>query len=120
MKQIPYGTDGRIQYAMLHVHHERQIVFSPVADYRKRALHHITFLQILSMEAIKNFCIGAGKLVCYAFHQQMVRYYRSFYIAFRCRKDVKRAFVRCSLRQGNLYFRAGEFQRTILIIEVSS
>ena len=105
---------------MFHGHHKGQIVFSPVADHRKRALHHIPFLQILTVEAEKNFCIGAGKLICHTFHLKMVRDHRSLYIAVRCREDVKRALIRRPLRQRNFYFRAGEFQRTVLVIEVSS
>ena len=94
---VKEAPDGRIQHPMLHVHHERQIVFSPVADYRKRALHHIPFLQIFSVEAVKNFCIGAGKLIRHTFHPKMVRDHGSLYIAFRRRKNVKRALIYCPL-----------------------
>ena len=97
MEQIPDSPDGRIQHPMLHRHHKRKIVFSSVADYGKRALDHIPFLQIFSVEAVKNFCIGAGKLIRHTFHPKMVRDHGSFYIAFRRRKNVKRALIYCPL-----------------------
>ena len=119
VEKIPDDPDGGFQNRMLHGCHKGKIIFPVIADNVKIPLDDVPFLQLLPMEAERNFFIAADKLRRQAFHPQIGGKNRAAGKLSLGPADMEGALINLALVYGNLYFCAGEIKRTILIIEVS-
>ena len=118
MKQVSDGAYGGFHYPVFHGNHKGDIILPVRADDGKVSLDHIALLQIFPVETVKDFLLAAVKFLRETFHAQ-IRARDGSGTGSGRGKDPKRALVLLPLIEGDLNFRAGKVQRTVLIIEVS-